>query len=89
MSSTDSPFEQRVITSYLAPWTQVASGNCVEEAVLLAPLLAVFAFAAGTEAWMQSERRNDPRTAGYLRSLVRRMNREANELSERRSACIR
>ena len=89
MSSADSISEERVVTSYLAPWTQVASGNCVAEAMLLAPLLAVFVYAAGAGAWMQPERLNDPKAAGYLRSLVRRMTREANDLSERRSSCIR
>jgi hypothetical protein len=56
--------------------------------MLLAPLLAAFAYAVGAGAWMQPERLRDPKTAGYLRSLVRRMNREANELGERRSSCL-
>jgi hypothetical protein len=88
MGSVDSISEERLLTAYLAPWEQVASRNCVEEAMLLAPLVAVFAYAVGAGAWMQPERLSDPKAAGYLRSLVRRMNREANELSERRSSCL-
>ena len=88
MSSADSVSEKKVVTSYLAPWEQVASRNCVEEAMVLTPLLAVFVYAAGTGAWMQPNRLSDPKAAGYLRSLVRRMNREANQLTERRSSCL-
>lgn len=88
MGNVDSISEERLLTAYLAPWEQVASRNCVEEAMLLAPLVAVFAYAVGAGAWMQPERLSDPKAAGYLRSLVRRMNREANELSERRSSCL-
>lgn len=88
MSSAHSTSEERVVTSYLAPWKQEASRNCFEEGMVLAPLLAVFAYAAGAGTWMQPERLSDPKAAGYLRSLVRRMNREANELSERRSSCL-
>ena len=63
------------------------SQDCVSEAIL-APLLAVFAYAVGTGAWMQPVRLSDPKVAGYLRSLVRRMNHEANALSDRRSSCL-
>jgi hypothetical protein len=88
MSSADSISEERLVTSYLEPWEQVLSRNCVEKAMVLTPLLAPLACAVGAGAWMQPEGLNDPRAAGYLRSLVRRMNREANELSERRSSCL-
>jgi hypothetical protein len=88
MSSADSISEERLVTSYLEPWEQVVSRNCVEEAMLLSPLLAVFAYAVGAGSWMQAERLCDPKAAGYLRSLVRRVSREAKELSERRSPCL-
>ena len=88
MGGADSLSEEGLIAAYLAPWEQVHSRNCVAEAMVLASLLAVFAYAVGAGAWMQPERLSDPKVTGYLRSLVRRMNREANELSERRSSCL-
>jgi len=88
MCGADSLSEEGVIAAYLAPWERVVSRNCVAEAMALAPLLAVFAYAVGAGAWMQPERLSDPKVAGYLRSLVRRMNREANKLSELRSPCL-
>lgn len=88
VGSADSTSEDRLLTSYLAPWEQVASRNSVAEAMVLASLLAGFAYAVGNDAWTQAERLTDPKAAGYLRSLVRRMNREGNKLSERRSSCL-
>lgn len=88
MGGADSLSEEGVIAAYLAPWDGVASRNNVAEAMVLAPLLAGFAYAVGNDAWTRPERLSDPKTAGYLRSLVRHMNREANALSERRSSCL-
>lgn len=79
---------QRLVSSYLGPWEQVASRDRIVEAAALAPLLAAFAYAAGTGIWTQPERLKEPKTAGYLRSLVRRMDREAHRLNERRSLCL-
>ena len=45
----------------------------------LSPLLAVFAYATGNEAWKDQKGCEIPITAGYLRSLTRRMNREAKQ----------
>lgn len=84
----DSVSEEGLIAAYLTPWKQVLSQDCVSEVIALAPLLAVFAYAAGAGAWMQPVRLSDPKVAGYLRSLVRRMNQEANALSDRRSSCL-
>ena len=60
----------------------------IAEALALAPLLAAFAYAVGSNTWEDKERLHEPTTAGYLRSLTRRMNREANELADRRSLCL-
>jgi Ser/Thr protein kinase RdoA (MazF antagonist) len=86
---TASAVEARLIESYCAQWEQVVSHAAVAEALVLAPLLAAFAYAAGNNAWEHAERLQEPATAGYLRSLTRRMNREANELADRRSLCLR
>ena len=84
----DSISEAKLVTSYLAPWDQIAPHDSMHEAMKLAPLLAVFSYAAGTDTWRQPERLRDPHSAGYLRGLARRMNREANQLSDRRAPCL-
>lgn len=85
---TASAVEARLIESYCAQWEQVVSHAAVAEALVLTPLLAAFAYAAGNNAWEHAERLQEPATAGYLRSLTRRMSREANELADRRSLCL-
>ncbi len=87
-AGADSLSQQRLVASYLAPWEQIVPRDCVVEATKLAPMLAAFAFAVGSGTWVRPERLDDPKIAGYLRSLVRRMNREANKMNERRSRCL-
>lgn len=77
----------RVISAYKTPWQELLSDDCIGEALALAPLAAVFAYAVGDDTWKDAERLQDPKIAGYFRSLARRMNREAIEL-ERRSSCL-
>ena len=86
-SGTDSSVETNLVEAYCAQWEHVVPTAAVAEGLTLAPLLAVFAYAAGSNAWEDTERLQ-PATAGYLRSLTRRMSREANELADRRSLCL-
>ena len=79
--------EAAFTASYLAPWKRIAPPAVLAEAMALAPLLAAFAYAAGGGAWREPETLRDPKLAGYLRSLARRMNREADQLSERTAPC--
>jgi hypothetical protein len=85
----DSALEMSLVCSYREPWERVVGSTAIDDGLSLTPLLAVFAYAAGTELWRDEARMQDPATAGYLRSLARRMHREANSLSERRSLCLR
>lgn len=84
----DSISEAKLAAAYFVPWEQIASRECLAETMTLAPLLAAVAYAAGTDAWKQPERLRDSNVAGCLRSLARRMNREANQLSVGRSPCL-
>lgn len=83
----DSAVETGLIAAYCAQWEGVVSPAVIADAMAFAPLLAVFAYAAGTDAWKEPERLQEPTTAGYMRSLARRMHREANELTGRRPLC--
>jgi Phosphotransferase enzyme family len=78
----------RLTATYCAQWDGVVSPAAVADALALTPLLAVFAYAAGNDVWRQTEKLQEPTTAGYLRSLARRMHREAGELASRRPLCL-
>ncbi len=85
---TDVVLETRLARSFSAPWRQLFSAEIIAEALALVPLAAVFAYAAGNDAWKDHERLKNPKVAGYFRSLARRMNREAGQFVERRSSCL-
>jgi hypothetical protein len=77
----------KLVAAYCAQWNGVVSSAAIADALVFAPLLAVFAYAVGSDAWQHPQRLPEPVAAGYLRSLARRMRREADELADRRSAC--
>jgi Phosphotransferase enzyme family len=85
---TDVALESRLARSFSAPWQQLFSGEIIADALALAPLAAVFAYAVGNDAWKDRESLEDPKVAGYFRSLARRMNRESIQFADRRSPCL-
>jgi hypothetical protein len=80
--------ESQFVNAYVEPWRQLLPDDLTSEALVLAPLVAVFAYAAGTQAWKDEGRLQDPKTGACFRSLVRRMNQEAIQFIERRAACL-
>lgn len=84
----DPRLEEQLIASYAAPWGQMVSPEVIAEALTVAPLLAAFSYAAGSCPWADQDRLRAAATAGYLRGMTRRMNREAKQLIERRSPCL-
>jgi hypothetical protein len=74
-------------TAYAEEWRSLVSSASLQEALVLSPLLTVFAYATATDAWGDQARLQQPKVAGYLRSLTRRMHREANRLSDRGALC--
>jgi len=81
-----SDVRSRMIDAYCSQWDGLISQAAMANALAFVPLLAVFAYAAGNDTWRQPQERQQP-TAGYLRSLARRMHREAKELADRRTLC--
>jgi hypothetical protein len=73
-------WQSTVTSAYLDTWRSVISQAQITEALRLSPLLAVFAYAACTDAWRDPEARKRTETARYFRSLTRRMKREAESL---------
>jgi hypothetical protein len=83
----DTKLEEQLTASYTAQWKRLLPSAVIAESLTVAPLLAVFAYAVGC-GLCSEERLRDPENAGYLRALTRRMNREANEILDWRSACL-
>jgi hypothetical protein len=84
----DAVLASELVNPYRAPWRELLSDDLASEALALAPLTAVFAYAAGTHDWRHEDRLRDSRLSAYFRSLARRMNREAIQFVERRQACL-
>jgi hypothetical protein len=87
VAGVDTAAESVLTGAYAEQWQSLVSPQSLEEAVSFAPMLAVFACAAATDAWGNQDRLQDPKVAGYLRSLTRRMHREANRLRDRSALC--
>lgn len=84
----DAATEAQLAAVYADQWRTVTSRRQIEEALSVAPLLAVFAYAAGSNVWSDETKLRNPQTAGFLRSLTRRMKRETARLVDRRSPCL-
>ena len=80
--------ESQLVTAYAEPWRALLPDDVISNALALAPMLAVFAHAVGNEVWSDPEKLQQPATAGYLRSLTRRLKRESDRLVAGRSQCI-
>jgi phosphotransferase family enzyme len=83
----ESDIRTKMIAAYSAEWRGVVPDAAIADALPVAPLLAVFAYAAGNNIWREPEGLEEP-AAGYLRSLARQMHREAKELADRKTPCL-
>jgi hypothetical protein len=84
----ESAIEATLLEAYCRGWEQIISPGAIAEALISSSLLAVFAYAAGNDRWKDEELLQEPVTAGYFRSLTRRMFRESQELMRRRLLCL-
>ena len=80
--------ESSLVAYYAKHWGLFASPEQIATGFKLTPLLAAFTYAAGGSGWQDTES-IPPETAGYFRSLVRRMKCEADALQQGRLACVR
>jgi Phosphotransferase enzyme family len=85
---TIATFETDLRACYSKMWSSIASPEQIAEAFLFSPLVAVYAYAAGSHVWRDSERLKVPGSQGYLRSLTRKMKQAADLLQRRRVECI-
>jgi hypothetical protein len=82
------PWQSEMTSCYLDPWISFAYADVATRALEVTPLVAVLAYALSNNTWQDSERLENPKIAGYFRSLVRRMQREAQIWGERRQRCL-
>jgi hypothetical protein len=78
---------ERLLTAYLRPWQPFFALDALKQATVVSPLVAVFAYAVGTNTWHSPETLLKPSVAGYFRSLTRRMYREMLLIDGRRERC--
>ena len=83
------PRSEELVSAYSSRWQRFAPPSAISDSLALAPLIAVFTYAVSTGTWREPETFASPRAAGYFRSLVRRMKREADALENRSLECIR
>jgi hypothetical protein len=78
-----------LITAYQQYWQRFLTCSEMKEGLALSPLLAAFAYAVSFPAWRDKAQDHNPATHAYLRSLTRRMKREADALAGQRILCHR
>jgi len=83
----DRSLEELLVSCYAKAWESWADPQEIAAALDLAPLIAVFAYAAMSQAWRNPAALSNPETRTYLRSLTRRMKRESDLLRERKAIC--
>jgi hypothetical protein len=84
---SDRKEEEALLATYTAPWKSFISPRRVARDLRLIPLAAAFAYVASGSGLSQAAVR--PETAGFLRSITRRMKREADALSQGKLLCVR
>lgn len=73
--------------AYADEWETVISADKLLEALRIAPLLAVLVYALNRDAWRDPGRLQEPNFARHMRSLSRRMHREAQALIDSEVPC--
>ena len=81
-------WQSEVTSCYLDPWISFASIDDAARALEVTPVVAVLAYALSNTAWQDSEKLENSNIAGYFRSLVRRMQHEAQTWDKRRQRCL-
>jgi Phosphotransferase enzyme family len=85
-------WQRGVVSSYGTAWRSFLGPDEIIQALAVAPLVAVFAYAAVGDRWREARRLERTREAAYLRSVTRRMKREVDALAgpriDRSVACL-
>jgi Phosphotransferase enzyme family len=79
---------ETITAAYLEPWEASFSRTDLARGLPASALVAVLAYAVGGRTWLSPEPLQNPAVAGYLRSLTRRMYREATQIRQRSEPCL-
>ena len=74
-------YENRLRHAYACCWLRVWSEQQICEAMRIAPSLAVFYYALGSQAWEDPDLMNVSGIARYLRALTRRLQKELRAIN--------
>jgi hypothetical protein len=80
---SDDVLHSEVAAAYIRKWHFLVGAENLAVALATAPLLACFTYASAESAWQDTSQLRDPTRAAHLRSLTRRMKREAHNWIER------
>ncbi len=79
---------ERLTAAYVRHWASFYPPEDLRRALEISPLIAVFVYAIASDSWRSPASQCPPAHAGYLRSLTRRMYREAVRAGERSELCL-
>jgi hypothetical protein len=79
---TNTRQESALIRAYLDAWEPLGLTDTPEAMLSTSVFLAIFAHAVSTDLWRDSGRMLEPATAGYYRSLARRMKRYRDRVQD-------
>jgi Phosphotransferase enzyme family len=74
----DPSWAEALLSSYLEPWSLLFPPDDITQALAVTPLLAAYAHAAFAGSWRESGSLRHATQSAHLRSLTRRMRREAD-----------
>jgi hypothetical protein len=80
--------DARLTAAYLRPWASYFSPEDLRRALAAVPPVAVFVHAVTGDIWRTLDPVSNPATAGYFRSLTRRMYRDAVRSAEWSEVCL-
>jgi len=79
---------EKITAAYLRPWQTFLSFDDLARGMTVSPMVAVFVYAVANKVWSSPETLHNSRRSGYLRSLTRRMYREATRTVEGSEQCV-
>lgn len=78
VGSIDARSRNQIVSAYTGPWKDFVEPAEMARSLAVTPALAVLAYAISIDAWRDPNQRSRPVIAKHLRSLCRRMKREAD-----------
>jgi hypothetical protein len=85
-SKVDLKLHQELQSTYAKEWESVMTPRSIRQALALAPVLAVFAYAVADRPWQNGKSSIAKSEAAYLRALTRRLQAEVATYNEERRA---